>query len=394
VSQSPRVVDFSTHFSGPTACRRLAQLGADVVKVEHPMHGDGNRNFPPTYRGQGIHHLYLNAGVRSVALDPNAENWARAVEALVRWADVVIVGKQPAAARRMGIDFATVISKKPDLVYCLISGYGLEGEWAEMPAHGLNMDALAGTLQLEWREGVPEIPERYRSVGTTVAGIEAALGIVAALHRRDRGDGGQFVHVSIWEAALATLWRDTATFANTQEPWPSYRDFGSRYAVYGTADSKALLVCPIERKFWERFCEALGLSDAIKQRGDWSSGVDMGPTYEGERALLAERLSQRTQKDWLAVFKAVGVPVAPVLDWREAAFGEHAEANGTMASYDLDGHEVRVPTTPVSVTSASDLAGTTQRDLAKAHREKAMLVHRPPQLGEHNESLLRELGIP
>lgn len=375
------------------ACRRLVQFGADVIKVEHPQHGDGNRSLSPEYRGHGIHHLYLNTGTRSVALDPRSERWSRAVDALVQWADAVIVGKQPAAARRLGIDFASLIARKPGLVYCLISGYGLDGEWAEMPAHGLNMDALAGTLQLEWSNDIPEVPAAYRSVGTTTAGIEAALGILAALHRRDRGLGGQFVHVSIWEAALATMWRDVATYANTGHAWPGYRDFGSRYAVYRTADDHALLVCPIEQKFWARFSDALDLPAAVKNRGDWSTGVDMGSAYPDERRLLAERLRQRTCEQWLDTFRAAQVPAAPVLDWREAAFGAHAQANGVMASYRVADAAICVPTPPASVTSATDLEGTDEASLAMAHRAKAARASPPPELGEHTASVLQELGL-
>ena len=393
MSKSPKVADFSTHFSGPVASRRMLQLGADVLKIEHPLHGDGNRQFPPLFHDQGIHHLHLNAGARSVALDPKSPAWPRAVAAIARWADVVIVGKQPGAARRLGIDAASIFAINPDLVYCLITGYGVAGEWADLPAHGLNMDALAGTLPLEWVDGEPRVPEHYRSVGTTVAGIEAALGIYAALHRRSRGGGGQVVHVSIWESALATLWRDVATFANTGRPWPAYRDLGPRYDVYAAQDQQALLVCPIERHFWERFCDALGLSAELRARGDWQSGVDMGRDYIalGERQAIAGALRSRPRAAWIAILGQAQVPVAPVLDWREVIDSPHAQANGAMAGYVCNGHQVRVPATPVSITAAAALA----RDggLGEAHRGKADVVTRAPALGEHNQAVFHELGI-
>lgn len=393
MSKSPRVADFSTHFSGPVASRRMMQLGADVLKIEHPVHGDGNRDFPPLFNDEGIHHLHLNAGARSVSIDPKSALWPRAVAAIARWADVIIVGRQPAAARKLGIDAASMLKHKPDLVYCLITGYGVAGEWAGLPAHGLNMDALAGTLPLEWENGEPRVPQHYRSVGTTVAGIEAALGIYAALHRRNQDGGGQVVHVSIWEAALATLWRDVATFANTGEPWPAYRDLGPRYDVYAAQDKQALLVCPIERHFWERFCDALGLPAELRARGDWCRGVDMGHDYVvlGERQAIAVCLRARPRAEWIAILGRAQVPVAPVLDWREVIDSPHAQANGAMAGYAYRSGDVRVPSTPVSITPAAAL--THDDALAEAHRGKGDAVTRAPHLGEHNQAVFRELGI-
>lgn len=392
-TKTPKVADFSTHFSGPVASRRLAQLGADVIKVEHPSLGDGNRQFPPMFHEDGIHHLYLNAGTRSLAMDSRSEQWPRVVAALARWADVVIVGNQPAHAQRMGIDAASLLGHNGELVYCMITGYGVAGEWSSLPAHGLNMDALAGAIPLDWKSGQPEVPEHYRSIGTTVAGIEAAVGIYAALHRRSQGGGGQVVHVSIWEAALAWQWRDVATKANLDRPWTPYCDLGPRYAVYGTGDDKALLVCPIERRFWDSFCAALDMPQELRARGDWSSGVDMGGAYAalGERELIAERLRQRPRDEWVDILGQARVPAAPVLDWSEAMNSRHAQANGVIAEYESRGRQVRVPVAPVSVSPAAALHSAD--DIADAHRRKADQVKRAPHLGEHNDEILRELGI-
>ncbi len=393
--RGPRVADFSTHFSGPVCSRQMVQLGADVIKIEHPVYGDGNRSFPPLFEGDGLHHLHLNVGTRSFALEPGTAEWTRGVQAIATWADVVIVGNRPLTAARLGIDFASLQRINPELVYCLITGYGLEGEWAGLPAHGLNMDALAGTLALEWPEATPRVPHDYRSVGTTLAGIQAALGIYAALDRRHRGEGGQVVHVSIWEAALSWMWRDLVTHANTGRSWTAYQDLGSRYAVYATADAKAILVCPIEKRFWEKFCDVLELPPDLRARGDWRSGTDAGAAYAsmGEREQIQQRLRTRNAADWIARLVAADIPVAPVLDWREAMHSPHAEANGVMTRYGLHGHEVEVPTTPVSITSAAELEAGGAAMLAEAHRRKRALVRPPPELGEHNHELMLELGL-
>ena len=394
-SNGPKVADFSTHFSGPVCSRQMVQLGADVIKIEHPVHGDGNRGFPPLFGDEGIHHLHLNAGTRSFAVAPGTPAWKPTVEAVARWADVIIVGNRPSSAMRLGIDFMSLQQINPRLVYCLISGYGLDGEWAGLPAHGLNMDALAGTVGLEWKDGIPRVPQAYRSVGTTLAGVQAALGIYAALDRRTRNGKGQVVHVSIWEAALSWMWRDVATYANTGKPWTAYQDLGSRYAVYATSDAKAVLVCPIEKRFWEKFCDVLELPAEVKARGDWSRGTDAGVAYDqlGERELVQSRMLTRPIDDWLALLGVADIPVAPILDWSTAMNSPHAQANGVMAQYEGHGHVVNVPTTPVSISDADSVAFGGYEALAMLHRQKNDLVRRPPGLGEHNAQLTKELGI-
>ena len=392
-NKSPKVADFSTHFSGPVASRQLVQLGADIIKIENPRIGDGNRGVTPVADGEGVLHPYINTGTRSLTVDARSDAWPRVVEAVCKWADVVIVGTRPSAARKRGIDYASVVQHNPDVVYCLISGYGIDGPWAEYPAHGLNMDALAGTVPLEWVDGLPLPPEEYRSVGTTLAGIEAAVGIYAALYRRSQGLGSQFVNVSIWESALSWQWRDLTTYKRIGIPWHGYRGLRSRYWIYRAGDGKAILVCPIERHFWERFCDALGLPAEMRSRGDWAAtGMDFGEGDEEERALIQQYMNKRDRDDWQAVFIAADVPSAPILTFAEAMESEHATANGAMVSFPYNGRETSIPTTPVSVTPRPE-GDLSEAVLAAAHRDKGKLLTPPPQLGEHNAEILEELGL-
>jgi crotonobetainyl-CoA:carnitine CoA-transferase CaiB-like acyl-CoA transferase len=395
-AKSPRVADFSTHFSGPVAARQLIQMGADVIKIEHPVGGDGNRGFPPYADGEGIHHLYLNVGTRSIAVDTRSAAWRLLVERLAAWADVVIVGNRPLTAERLGIDFVSLRRHNPDLVYCIISGYGLEGEWAGKSAHGLNMDAHAGIVPIEWGpDGVPHAPQDYRTVGTTLAGVQAALGIYAALYKRSLGEGSQVVHTSIWESALSWMWRDVMTFANTGNAWTAYADMGARYCVYRTADEKALLVCPVEKRFWQRFCEILDLPQDMRERGSWSGGMDFGADYLkfGEREAVQAVMAMRTQADWLELLGAADIPIAPMLDWRDAMASPHAAANGVMTSYQHRGRTVHTPTTPVSVTPGRALPTGSFSEIASAHRNKGSQLRPPPDLGADQSEILRELGL-
>jgi crotonobetainyl-CoA:carnitine CoA-transferase CaiB-like acyl-CoA transferase len=387
----PRVVDFSIHFSGPIASRQLAQLGADVIKFEHPAFGDHNRQAPPVEDGISPLHYYINAGARSLAISSRSPAWLPAVEAAAKWADVVIVGNRPESARRMGIDLASLLGHNPDLVYCLITGYGMEGEWADYAAHGLNLDALAGVVAIESRDGYPIAPTAYRSYGTTLAGLQAAIGILDALYRRSLGQGAQFVHTSCWEAALGWMWRDVTTYANLGRPWDEYMDLGSRYSMYWTSDRRALLVCPIEKHFWERFCDAVGLGPKERATGQWLDGVDFGRGYEDEKAAIAERVATRTLDEWQTILAKADVPFAPILTWIEAMESDHATANGVTANLTYGGKTVRTATTPVSVTPVT--ANTPLENIAKQHRDKGADLQPPPRLGEQSLEILEELGV-
>lgn len=386
----PRVVDFSIHFSGPIASRQLSQLGADVIKFEHPRFGDHNRQVPPLDEGVSPLHYHINAGARSLAISSRSPAWKPAVAAAARWADVVIVGNRPASARRLGIDLATLLGHNPDLVYCLITGYGLDGEWAAYPAHGLNMDAWAGVVAVDEHGGYPTAPPAYRSFGTTLAGLQAAIGIMNALYRRSLGEGAQFVHTSCWEAALAWMWRDVTVHANLGHPWDEYMDLGSRYAMYWTADRRALLVCPIERHFWERFCDATGMPPEARARGSWPEGVDFGRGREEEKAEIALRIANRPLAEWQSVLAAADIPFAPILTWAEAAASGHGEANGVVAPISYQGRPVTTSTTPVSVSAVD---ATTELDaLAAAHRAKGAGLGSAPGLGEHSLEVLADIG--
>lgn len=379
----PRVVDFSTHFSGPVATQILTQLGADVVKIENPRTGDGNRGVEPLVAGEAMFHVALNAGKRSLAIDRRSPHWQRVVEAAARWADAVVVGARPADARARGLDFATLTKANPNLVYCAITGYGEQGPWRDFTAHGLNMDAFAGLVPIEWVDGVPVPRQEYRSVGTTLAGIYGALGILAALYRQRGGAKAQYVHVSIWGASMSWNWRDLTTYANNGHGWDAYKDLGSRYAMYPTADQRAILVCPIEQKFWEPFCELLGLPEAWKGRGSWAaSGMDYGKDYEDEeRAVIARQMMTKPLDEWVRILSEANIPVAPVLTWAEALESEHARVNGVMTRTTVHGQDASLTAVPVTIRENDDLPGEPPR------------LPSPPALGEHTDAILRMLGL-
>jgi len=376
----PHVVDFSTHLSGPIASYLLRDLGAEVIKVENPKTGDGLRDLLPRIATTGKYHAGINAGARSLAISTRSPHWGEVVAACARWADVVIVGSRPSDARKRGLDFATLRTANPELIYCSVSGYGATGPWAAVPAHGQNVDARAGLLPIEWRDGQPVTPSGWRSSGTLLAGVFAALGITGALYRRAIGGPGEYVSTSLWSAAMWSNWRDLNLLANNGVPGDDYQNFGSRYCMYATSDERAILVCPIEQKFWQRFCKALDLPAGWAERGDWSkSHADYG--YMDERPQISETMRTRTLDEWCALFEEIDLPFAPVLSAAEAMNSEQAAANQLMRRIDVGGQPVDVVASAVRL-APDDTSQVPLRDLGH-----------PPDLGANNDEILAEIGL-
>jgi crotonobetainyl-CoA:carnitine CoA-transferase CaiB-like acyl-CoA transferase len=380
-----RIVDFSTHLSGPIASHLLMEMGATVIKIENPRSGDGNRGAFEVKDGVGLMHLALNSGARSLSVDRHSDEWPRVVDACARWADAAVVGTRPVDARRRGMDFLTMRRANPDIVYCSISGFAENGPWKDHTAHGQTIDSYAGLVDTVPGGLQPQTRPGWRTAGTTLGGVFAALGILNALLRRERGQArAQYLSVSLWQAAMWWSWRDLTMLANTGEPWVDYSDLGSRYSLYATADDRVLLVAPVEQKFWRTFCDLVGFGEDDKSRGTWGlSGMEfgVGDEFADERERIAGAIGKRTLQEWIDVLDGSDIPFAPVLTLNEALASEHAAVNGLMRTTVAAGREFKLPATPV-------------RDGGEG--EELSLpgpLSSPPDIGEHSAEILRELGL-
>lgn len=383
-----KVADFSTHFPGPLTSHLLAELGADVIKIENEVGGDGNRELPPNRDGLGMYHAMISAGARSITSSIHAPDWPDLVRAAGQWADIVVVGGQLADVEARGLDFDSFATANHSVIYCMLPAYGTRGPWANMSGHGQNMDALAGTLPVDWDpDGYPETPPAWRGAGTTTSALFAALAIMHAVHRRSEGATAQCIEVSVWGASIWQNWKDVVCQANTGRIWNGSLYRGSRYAMYRTSDDRAILVCPIEEKFWQKFCDLLDLP-WLRDRGAWSPGHRMdfgkGEGYADERALIQARINTKPLKHWVEVLGAEGVPVAPVLTMGEVIESEHAAAEElirTASGSEDPASSFRFPRIPVRFTGDPD------SDPWRSGTPTA------PRLGEHSTEVRLMLGL-
>ncbi|HRE01163.1 MAG TPA: CoA transferase, partial [Ilumatobacteraceae bacterium] len=252
--------------------------------------------------------------------------------------------------------FEQLVVANPTLVYCAITGYGEDGPWAARPAHGLQPDLCAGAVPIDWTDGVPKIPAGYKAHGATLAGLWAALGITAGLLRRPVLNAAQYVSVSLWEAALAWMWREGVNDLNGLDQRPDFQELGSRYRMYVGSDSAAILVCPTEEKFWVRFVDELGLPESWRSIGDWTTGADNGFGREQEAAAIAERIATAPAHEWDARLTAAGVPVAVVQSVGDAYRSPQAVARGSTVRVDGQDGAVYIPLSPLSVSAAERLS--------------------------------------
>jgi crotonobetainyl-CoA:carnitine CoA-transferase CaiB-like acyl-CoA transferase len=339
-----RVVDLTTSYAGPTATMYLADLGADVIKVERPGHGDDGRAWgPPFSDGESVWFASANRGKRSITLDLRSNAGREVFERLLGASDVLVQSFNPAKLGAMGLGPDAVLERHPGLVYCAISGFGLTGPDAGLSGYDLVAQARSGLMSVTGEAGGP--PQRVSTaLSDIVTGMMAALAITAALHRRRETGRGDVVDVSLLDSDLALMAPRIASFmAGDPEPAPS-GGADSVLAVYQsfeTADARIVLAIGNDA-LWARFCGLLGLSRLC---ADPRLADNAGRRAHRAELLppIVAALRTRTAALWLAEFGRAGVPAAPVQSLSQVVTDPQVVARGTVLP-GADGlHGVRTP---------------------------------------------------
>lgn len=389
-----RVIDFSRLAPGPMATMILADLGAEVTKVEEPGGGRRARDeaaiagagrltgTPQDARWRAISPLERNK--RSIAIDLKTPGGRRVAERLVATADVLVEGFRPGVMERLGLDYARVESTNPRIVYCSITGYGQSGRRAQTVGHDLNYLAYAGALSLIGAsDGTPVIP--INVIADYAAGsLQAVVGILAALLARARTGAGQHVDVSMTDGVLGLLSVEVARLIHSGEVpragATALTGAAAYYQLYETRDKRHLAVACNEPHFFRELCDVLDLPDLPARQFVDAQG------QANNREALAHRIRSRTLAELLTAFADRDVPIAPVLGLDEViADGGFAE-RGMLVDVDSPVHgrvtqvgsAVRLSRTPAAMRHAARAPGadteSVLRDLGYADREIASLL--------------------
>jgi alpha-methylacyl-CoA racemase len=357
-----RVLDLTRLVPGAFATLMLAEMGADVIKVEDPRGGDPMRHFPPLLDGRGVYDLLLNRGKRSVALDLREPANAAVLDRLVSRADIVVESFRPATAKRLGVSADQLRARYPRLIHCSITGYGQTGPYADRPGHDLNYVALSGVLGLD-RPSPARLPRMFvADVGG--GAMSSVIGVLAALYSRERTGEGASIDLSMHEAALYWLMLPAARelLDDGHRATGDLPVFGAHacYNVYETRDGEQLALGALEPKFWSTFCRAIGRDDLIARQD--REGDDQAQVLTEVRRVFASK----SRDEWLAFFAGHDVALTPVNRPAEALDDPHVTARGAV----VRGHDLRAVRPPFARVVA---------DLSPA-----------PALGEHTGEVLRD----
>lgn len=322
-----RVLDLTRLLPGAYCTLVLADLGAEIIKIEDPHGGDLMRTLPPHVGGLSVYHHALNRSKQSVTLDLRVEGASDVLERLVDASDVVIESFRPSTARRLKVSAPDLLSQHPRLVHCSVTGFGQEGPYAERAAHDLDFVALAGLFEIDQPgAGALHVPRLLvADVGSAWA---AAVGILAALVKRERTGQGSRVDIAIHDVAASWLTFPAAAAivrgSGGAGRLPISGD-AACYNVYATADGRHLALAAIEQKFWDTLCRRMGHPDFIP--------LQSLPAEQGRlRAALAASFRSRPLADWLAMFSDVDVCLAPVNTIDEALADPHLASRGTITA--------------------------------------------------------------
>jgi crotonobetainyl-CoA:carnitine CoA-transferase CaiB-like acyl-CoA transferase len=367
----------TTSYAGPTASMYLADLGATVIKVERPVSGDDARHWgPPFIDGESAWFASANRNKKSLALNLRAPEGLALLLELLDSADVFLQNMNPAKLERLGVDGQTLLARNPRLVYCAMSGFGLDGPDSHLPGYDLVAQARSGLMSVTGAKGGS--PQRVSTaLSDIVTGMCAALAINAALVRQRTDGVGEIIDVSLLDSDLALLAPRIAAFhAGEDEPRPSGGTDSvlSVYQAFETAD-RTIVVAIGNDAMWQRFCGVAGL-EALAADPSLADNAGRRARRDEITGMIADVLVQRSAAQWLRILAEVEVPAALVQSISEVVNDPQVKARESLQV--VPGSDGRL----VSVRAPFRLAS--QGDVP--------VNDRFPQLGADTRDVLAELG--
>jgi crotonobetainyl-CoA:carnitine CoA-transferase CaiB-like acyl-CoA transferase len=381
-----RVIEVS--LLGPAAVGlHLADLGAEVIKVESPS-GDYVRQMTwPIINDSSLLHWHINRGKKSLTLNLKTDEGKEIFRDLVTDADAVIEAMRPGALAKMGLGFEDLKAINPKIVFCTISGYGMTGPYADLPSHGIAYDTWAGLVKPEYDEnGFPGIPE-HPSVGIHAGPLFGALGILAGVIRARETGEGSFLEIAQSDAAAAMDWYRSETWKayerpedevtgnksdnyERRAPGTAGMKEGVRYQIYESADTHVLFMAS-EQEFWKNFCEGVGRMDLF-EKWPGSKFADHAKGNLELRRELVEIFKTKTTAEWVIWSGEVNTTIAPVNTPETLA--EDPQFKDRLGFMPYEGVGAEMQPYPVKFVG-----------------EEAPVPAPAPTVGEHNDEVLSEV---
>lgn len=325
-----RVVDFTRVYSGPYCTMMLADLGAEVIKVEKDQTGDDSRAFMPMKDGESGYYLYLNRNKKSIALDMKKTESIEVIHRLIKWADVVVENFSPGVAERLGIGYEDLRKQNPAIIYGSISGFGQNGPYKNKPAYDVVCQAMGGFMSLTGETGGKPF-KLGPSIVDASAGIHMAFAIVSALLCREKTGKGQYIDIGMMDTAFSTLenFVVTKTLTGITPTRNGNANLGSApFNSYGTKDGYVTIAVANDRLF-----EKLA---TVMERRDLLSNKDLDQNFKRKinedmlNKIVEEWTMEHTTKEVCDLLDAVSVPVGPILGIDELVQDAHLKERGML----------------------------------------------------------------
>jgi crotonobetainyl-CoA:carnitine CoA-transferase CaiB-like acyl-CoA transferase len=372
-----RVLDFTRVLAGPAASLALADLGAEVIKIEPPGSGDETRDFPPIRGGESHYFLSVNRGKKSIVIDLKSEAGVQLAKDLAARCDIIVENYRPGVMDRLGLGYAALSAINPKLIYCAISGYGQTGPLRDRPSFDIVLQAMSGALSVNGEPG--QQPTKLGiPLGDLVGGINGPIAILAALHERNATGKGRYIDISLMDGLIGMLgYIAQLAWFTGEDPRPQGSQHPNLvpYGAFPAKDGSIIIAC-LTNSFWGRICDALGCPertadlryDAIQKRRDAREEVN---------AIVSAFTRERTVAELVALFTRHEVPHAPILGVTEALSQPQTVAREMVV-------EVEHPTLgPIPIVN---------RPIR--FDEKQAKPEAPPVLGQHTDEILAEvLGL-
>ena len=370
-----KVLDLTRVLAGPYATMLLSDLGAEVIKIEQPGTGDESRNFGPFKNGFSLYFMSVNRGKESVTLNLKDERGRAIFKQLLEQSDILVENFRPGTMAKLGLDYETLKSEHPSLIYAACSGFGQTGPYAQQGAYDMIIQGMGGIISIT---GEPEGPPVR--VGTSISDITAALfttiGVLSALHHRNQTGKGQFVDVAMLDSLVAVLENAVVRYFATGE---SPKPLGARHPVitpfeaFASADGHVIIALGNDT-LWTKFCEHVDRQELISDER-FRTNAHRTENHDELFPILSEIMSQRKTDDWIDSLGGIGVPCGPINAMDKVVSHPQVQAREmiTRIAHRITG-EVEVPGVPIK------LSETPGRVDAPA-----------PSLGEHTGKVLTDL---